>query len=91
MQSLINEADLKEDKQQKSITIRAGSELISSIGKLADAMDRPRNWVIEDALRKYIDLESWQIAGIEKAIESLDDGDGIDHHSIKQEFEKIAE
>ena len=86
----MRDSTLKEDKPRKSITIRADSELLSTIGKLASAMDRPRNWIIEDALRKYIELESWQIGGIEKAIESMDRGEAIDHDSVKKEFDKIT-
>lgn len=33
-----------------NITIRTDDEIAEKIGSLAKAMDRPRNWVIEDAM-----------------------------------------
>lgn len=47
------------------------------------AMDRSRNWVIEDALKRYIAEQRWQIEGIKNAIDALDRGEGIAHETVK--------
>lgn len=49
-----------------TITIQTQPELEEKITGLAKAMDRSRNWVIEDALKRYIETEEWQIEGIRK-------------------------
>ncbi|HDH16572.1 MAG TPA: ribbon-helix-helix protein, CopG family, partial [Gammaproteobacteria bacterium] len=37
----------------QSVTIRTESNTVDKISAIAKAMDRSRNWVIEDALKQY--------------------------------------
>ncbi|MGH8607367.1 MAG: CopG family ribbon-helix-helix protein, partial [Gammaproteobacteria bacterium] len=60
-----------------TITIRTDSEIAEKITALAQAMDRSRNWVIEEALRQYVENQVWQIEGIKQAMAALDRGEGI--------------
>lgn len=66
-----------------NITIRTNEQIADQIGKLAKAMDRPKNWVIEDALKQYIAEQSWQVAGIKQAQKSLAEGKSV-------AFEKVV-
>ncbi|UZR27133.1 CopG family ribbon-helix-helix protein [Methylococcus mesophilus] len=72
-----------------SITIRTDSELAAKVAALAAAMDRSRNWVIEDALRHYVEAQAWQIEGIEQAKASLDRGEGIPHEQAMADLESL--
>lgn len=72
-----------------SITIRTDPELAAKVAALATAMDRSRNWVIEDALRQYVEVQAWQIEGIKEAIASLDRGEGITHEQVMAEMEEL--
>ena len=36
-----------------------------------------------EALNEYLDLNEWQVAGIKKAITSLDRGEGVSHDEVK--------
>jgi len=72
-----------------SITIRTDPELAAKVAALATAMDRSRNWVIEDALRQYVEVQAWQIEGIKQAIASLDRGEGIPHEQVMAEMEAL--
>jgi len=60
-----------------NITIRTDDEIAEKIGFLARAMDRPRNWIIEDALKQYIAEQAWQIKGIKSAQKSVAAGNVI--------------
>ncbi len=71
-----------------TITIRTESEVAEKIGSLAKAMDRSRNWVIEDALKQYIKNQEWQIKGIHQGIQSLDSRQGVSHDLIKDRMSK---
>lgn len=71
-----------------TITIRTEPEVAEKIGMLAKAMDRSRNWVIEDALKHYIQDQEWQIEGIHQGIQSLDSGQGISHDLIEDRMSK---
>jgi predicted transcriptional regulator len=75
----------------KSITIRAAPELVEQIGALATALDRSRNWVIEDALKQYLAQQTWFLEGIRQAQASLDQGEGMPHEALMAEVEELLE
>ncbi len=72
-----------------SITIRTDPELVAKVEALAAAMDRSRNWVIEDAIRQYVEAQAWQTEGIKEAMVSLDKGEGIPHEQVMAEMEAL--
>ncbi len=74
----------KEDKSMAkgTITIRTQPELEEKITALAKTMDRSRNWVIEEALKRYVETEEWQIEGIRKAQSSLERGESVPFEEI---------
>jgi predicted transcriptional regulator len=50
------------------ITVRAAKATIAEIDALAATMDRSRNYVINQALRQYIDLNARDIERIKEGI-----------------------
>ena len=60
---------------KQTITIRTKSNTVEQITAIAEAMDRSRNWVIEDALKQYIDQQAWYLEGIQRAQASLEVGE----------------
>jgi len=73
----------------QSITIRTKSNTVDKISAIAKAMDRSRNWVIEDALKQYIDQQAWYIEGIHQALASLKAGAGIPHAEVMAEISEL--
>jgi predicted transcriptional regulator len=74
-----------------TMTVRTDPEVAAQIAFLAEAMDRSRNWVIEEALKQYIQTQSWQIDGIKQAQASLDRGEGIPFDAVMEEMEALIE
>jgi predicted transcriptional regulator len=74
--------------KEGTITVRTSKEIVDSITKLAESMDRSRNWVVESALKSYIDLESWQVEGVREAILQADSGDLVSHEELFSEIKK---
>jgi predicted transcriptional regulator len=74
-----------------TITVRTDPEVAAQIAFLAEAMDRSRNWVIEEALKQYIQAQSWQIEGIKQAQASLDRGEGIPFDAVMEEIGALIE
>jgi predicted transcriptional regulator len=72
-----------------AITIHPEPELANKIAALASAVHRSEHWVVEEALKQYIDVQMGQIKGIEDAVASLDKGEGIAHDLIMAEAEKL--
>jgi predicted transcriptional regulator len=74
-----------------TITVRTDPEVAAQIAFLAEAMDRSRNWVIEEALKQYIQTQSWQLEGIKHAQASLDRGEGIPFDAVMDEMDALIE
>lgn len=55
------------------LTLRVPREIKDQLGKLAEATHRSQSFW--GAIRRYLDLESWQIAEIQRAITAADAGD----------------
>lgn len=74
-----------------SITIRTDPNIANQIATLAQAMERSRNWVIEEALRQYIANQAWQIEGIKAAQAALASGEGVPMDQAMQELDTLIE
>jgi len=72
-----------------TITIRTDPEITQKIETLAMAMNRSRNWVIEDALKQYIETQAWQIEGVKEAMAAMDRGEGIAHEDVMAEMDAL--
>jgi predicted transcriptional regulator len=74
-----------------TITVRTDPEVAAQIAFVAEAMDRSRNWVIEEALKQYIQAQSRQLKGIKQAQASLDRGEGIPFDAVMEEMDALIE
>lgn len=74
-----------------TITVRTNPEISAKIAALAQVMDRSRNWVIEEALKQYIETQAWQIEGIQQAQASLARGEGIPFEDVMDEMDARME
>jgi predicted transcriptional regulator len=75
----------------KSITIRTEPEVLEKLSALAKCMDRSRNWVIDDALKQYLEQQARYAAGVEQATASLERGEGTAHEDLMAEMEALIE
>ncbi len=57
------------------VSIRADSALLSQFTSLAEATGRPRSFLINQAMREFVEREAWQVAAIQKAVQAADAGD----------------
>jgi predicted transcriptional regulator len=51
--------------------------LVNQLDELAAAMDRPRTWLIEQAVRRYIEEQAWQVQAIQAALDDYRSGDAV--------------
>ena len=56
------------------ITIRTAKETISEIDALATAMDRSRNYIVNQALQQYLETNAWQIERIKEGLAAVKEG-----------------
>lgn len=55
-------------------SIRLSDELAGRLASLAASLDRPRAWLIEQAIARYVEEEAWQLAAIAEALDEYQRG-----------------
>ena len=49
---------------------------------IAEALDRSKSWVIEQAVADFVSLQEWQLAAIEEGIRDADAGRVVAHEDV---------
>ncbi len=71
----------------KATSVRLDDETLQRVGQIAEAMDRPRAWLMSEAIKQYVAREEWAIHEIEKAVEAADQGHLLKHSDVKAKWE----
>lgn len=58
-----------------TMTVRLPETLTRRLEQLARATERSRSWLALDAIRRYVELEEWQIREIEAGVREADAGE----------------
>ena len=70
----------------KTVSVRLKQETLEQLSVLAEAMHRPRAWLMAHAIERYLEHEAWQVAAIQTAVDELDKGqaDLMSHDVVGQ-------
>jgi len=66
-----------------TFTVRVEPEVKKRLEKLAKSTGRTRSFLAAEALNEYLDVNEWQVAGVKRAMVSLDRGEGVPHQVVK--------
>lgn len=66
------------------LSVRISEEKAREIETLAKATDRPKSWLLEQALDAYLETQSWQVARIERGLAEIDRGAGRPHEEVAE-------
>jgi predicted transcriptional regulator len=67
---------------EKTISFRADAEKINALDSLAAAQDRPRSYLINEAIANYIEMHAYQDALVRKGLEDARKGRVVSHEEI---------
>ena len=70
----------------KVTSVRLDDETLARVGQIAEAMDRPRAWLMAEAIKQYVAREEWFIQEVEKGVKAADEGRLVDHADIKAKW-----
>ncbi len=73
---------------EKTISFRADAEKIAALDSLAAAQDRPRSYLINEAINNYLELQAYHDALVRKGLEAMRKGDIISHEEVVKELRK---
>jgi predicted transcriptional regulator len=66
----------------RSLNVRLNPELDDQLSSVAENLDRPRSWVVEQAIKEFIDLQTWHLAAIDEGLREADAGKLIAHDEV---------
>jgi predicted transcriptional regulator len=75
----------------EAFTVRAESDIVHQLDHLADSLDRSRNYLVNQALKEYLEQHAWQIEKITQGIAAADRGELVDHDEVIKEMEDLIE
>lgn len=86
MTTLIN----KSLSQTESLHARIPQELLKELDHIANSVGRSRNWVFNEALKQYLDLQQWQLTLIKERLSQSEESDTkfILHDNVMERQEK---
>ena len=58
----------------KATSVRLDDETLAGITQIAEALDRPRAWLMAQASKQYVERETWFIKEVAKGSEEAKQG-----------------
>jgi len=75
---------------EKTISFRADAEKIAALDSLAVAQDRPRSYLINEAITNYIQLHAYQDALVRKGLEDFRKGRVVSHAEVVTRLKRVG-
>jgi len=73
---------------EKTISFRADAEKIDALDSLAAAQDRPRSYLINEAISNYIELHAYQDALVRMGLEEMRKGRVVGHEEVVKRLKR---
>jgi len=76
-----------------SINVRIDPTTRQRLDRLAEALNRPRSYIVESALAAYLEVNEWQIQAIRSAVAEADSpsAEWMDHDDVMAEWKAKLE
>lgn len=71
------------------MSVSVSPEVQKKLDALADSFDRSRNWVVNQAIAQYLELQEWQRGKIQARLDRADSGNATFHSS--QDVDAVIE
>jgi predicted transcriptional regulator len=74
--------------EKNTISFRIDADKVLALDELANALDRDRTHVLNEAVNAYLEAQRWQVEQIEKSLKQADDGKLLPHTKVKRMAQK---
>jgi predicted transcriptional regulator len=71
--------------EKQIITFRLDADKINALDSLAEALDRDRSYLLNEAVDVYLDVHQWQTEQIKESIKQSDKGNVVDHEEVRKQ------
>lgn len=70
--------------QTRTVTAHIPLDLAQAVDEAAERLERPRGWIIKQALQNWVSLEERRHQMTLEALKAVDDGDFVEHDVIEK-------
>ncbi len=71
-----------------TLNLRLPESLVAQLDQLASATLRTKTFLVTEALKTYVESESWQVQDIHQGLAEADAGDFATEHEVNAMFAK---
>jgi len=72
----------------KATTVRMEDNLLQRVDGIAESLNRPRSWIINQALERFVAYEEWYIQEVKSGLTELDKGEVATAREVVDRFKK---
>jgi predicted transcriptional regulator len=72
----------------KATTVRMDDQLLQRVDGIAKSLSRPRSWVINQALERFVDYEEWFKREVMEGLAEVERKDVASSNEVRQAFHK---
>lgn len=70
--------------EKQTLSFRIDSEKVGALDALAEALERDRSYLLNEAVVAYLDVQQWHINQIKAGVRQADAGKLIDHAEVRK-------
>lgn len=70
--------------EKQTVSFRLDSDKVSALDTLAQAFDRDRSYLLNEAVESYLEVQQWHVEQIKAGVRQADRGKLIDHSDVKR-------
>lgn len=70
--------------EKHTVSFRIDADKVSALDTLAQALDRDRSHLLNEAVAAYLEAQRWQVEQIQKSLQQADEGKLLAHSKVKQ-------
>jgi predicted transcriptional regulator len=67
-----------------TVSFRLDADKVTALDTLAEAQDRDRTYLLNEAVAAYLDVQKWQMEQIKKSLNQADAGALLPHSKVKR-------
>lgn len=75
----------------EAFTVRTDHKKLKKLDKLADQMERSRNYVVNQAIDQLLEVHAWQVERTKEGIKAADEGRFATDAEMERVFNKYKE
>lgn len=70
--------------EKQTVSFRLDSDKVRALDTVAEALDRDRSYLLNEAVESYLEVQQWHIEQIKAGVRQADRGKLIDHSDVKR-------